>query len=449
MRKGTWIRFGLVSAVALGGAGVSLGVGCGGDDTGVATDAGHDTHVTPIDAPTTPTDSPTTPRDAARDAPVPLPDAKIIVVHASPDLPPVRFCFATQASGVAPYHALPDTTSSPLQPFPGLFPGTGGALPDVGVSLAQSQITGYLILAQNIAGQTHAGAPDGGAEATCVDLIGADGSGGLIHPGTDYFPLAPIPAGTFLDGTTELIAVAGCLPSAVDPNAGTARCGTSYNGTTGNLATQVYKLDTTTAQTSTSFGTQVIHAASAWDGVFTAVAGGPVFQAFDYASVTGVDDAGQPIITPGPSPILPLNYPQAATGTMNPTPNPAQASDPLVFTNQANTTDLVTVTTFTATSDPDAGFDGGPAPFNTFALPVFAVGDLSVGPGPDGGLPQAADGGNYFQTGENYTWVLLGDPTACQLDGTNCGDAGAGGYIGFGLHIVAFPNNIGVTNYQP
>ena len=352
------------------------------------------------------------PTDAASDNHVGPTHARIIALHGSPDFPALRVCFGLgSTSSVAHLPALPHSLMG-QQAFPGVYPGAGGALPDLADFSAQA-ITVYAIDATKISGDT---ADAGANEPACDALIGASGQGGTLALGTDYFLIGQVPAGTFADGTTELVALAGCLPQAVDSNASTARCGSSYDPTGGNLALQYYTLDTTSMPGTSSFGLQVVHAASALDGVLSQVGGGvPVAEIFE---VIGSDAGAQT------TPLGPITFP-ATNGHEQATPTAAQINTASIFGDLNGNRALVSSVT-------DAGA------VYQFALPLGVVGQLSVGDNP----PTKPDGGPYFTAGENYTFVLLGDPTAQQLVGLDGGPNGA--YQGYGLHLVAFPNHIAV-----
>lgn len=65
---------------------------------------------------------------------------------------------------------------------------------------------------------------------TCDVLIGADGRGGMLMP-TEYFQAGTAPLNTFAPGTTTLVAFYGCPPGLADGS----RCGMGYQADAGNL----------------------------------------------------------------------------------------------------------------------------------------------------------------------------------------------------------------------
>jgi phosphoribosyl 1,2-cyclic phosphodiesterase len=182
--------------------------------------------------------------------------AKVIVVHASPDVPTVRVCFA-----IGLQNDGSDGVIAPISPLPqtGLAPGTGGALPDLGVDLSQRALTPYVILASKITSSA----------ARCDTLAG---DAGTLTQNVDYFVLPTIKNGTLAPSTTFLVAATGCVPSAIDPAADTTTCGASYDSTKGNLSLQIFTLDRVIGNTQ-RFGAQVAHVASPAAGVWSSLYG--------------------------------------------------------------------------------------------------------------------------------------------------------------------------------
>ncbi len=215
-------------------------------------------------------DATTTATDA--DAGV-APFAKVYLVHASPDAPPLRFCFGlptNDAGGVSilSIAAAPDT-SNPAFPYPGLFPGFGGPLDTHGLDPSAATFNVYAINAGAIANQSADGGPDGGPEAKCTDLLGATGSGGLLSP-TDYFYAGTFQMGMFAHGTTWLVALTGCVAG---ESAAAALCPAPYMADAGNLKLLPWQLDRTTTVVGTQIGAQFVQASSAWDNASAAEGG--------------------------------------------------------------------------------------------------------------------------------------------------------------------------------
>ncbi len=381
-------------AIGLGAAGLLAFAACNGDDTPPAFfPEGGTSDVTTSDAS----------GDVASDAPdAALENAKVITVHGSPDLPAFRVCFAIGTKGdgsdalMAPLPPLPDRRSG-SQPYPGIFPGTGGPMPDLLTDLSTKAITPYLVFASSVKTIERV---DGGTITGCDKLIGGDA--GTLALGTDYVKLGTIPPGTLAKNSTLVLVGTGCLPIADDPSATSLRCGADYNGGTGNLAVKVFVLDRNVTD-SAKVGVRVIHASQPLDGV--ANAGGAVGLV---ASLTSVFDGGSGTATlVGPGEALKFGEQKPAKST---------------------------VTTFPAAADgtltvAEALADGGTlvsAPF-----PLTTIHQLSTG------TTTGADA--YFANGQNVVFVVVGDPSVALVT-----DAGINGY---GLHVLGFPTNPAVVPY--
>jgi hypothetical protein len=423
MREVTLIRMGLAAFVLVGGAGVLLAAGCGSNSNGTTppNDGGTDSTMGNPDMGSSPdTGTPDTvgPSDAGQDTgpvcvlPGPFDagnnDSHLILVHASPDAPPLRICFAINGS-VAPLAPLPKTVV-------GLPPGTGGGVPDL------EDLSGYAVTGYAIPSPTLAAMSDGGVNTTsCPLLIGTDGSGtgsgGLLTLGRDYFNIGTFPAGTFAHSTTQLIAATGCLPgedggSGIPPQ---LRCGSNYDPDGGNLNALVFSVDRSVA--AGMFGAQILHVAQALDGLESAEVTQPVTQVVAFATPSG--DGGAPTaILP---PISALPPPFGGTGIVF-----GQLQEPTA-TKYASTvaadTNIIGFQAYLQTAD------GGQIPGTGGGLPLSAVVELSTGAADTPSCP-------YFQGGENYTFVLLGDPSSGPFV------AADGGINLYGVHVLAFPNNI-------
>ena len=317
---------------------VAAAVACNADDTppkffDASTDSGGDAA----------TDAPT---DAPADAAVS--HAKIIAVHASPDLEAFRFCF-----GVGVQNDGSDAAVLPIEPLPKtpLAPGAGAVLSDLG-DLSKSAVTPYVVLASKI-----------GQGQTCDAIVpGA--------AGTDYFALATIKYGQLASATTHLLAVTGCLPHALDALADTTTCGANYDATNGNLVGDVLLLDRVVANTQ-RFGAQIAHVASPAAGVWSGLYGATTVSAALRAIDGGADE---PIAD------------SVALGALAP-PNAASLAMPSV-----DSTSLVV-----AANNPDGG-----APPAESSIPLPLVYEATTG--------QATGEKAYFAPGVNYTFVFVGDP---------------------------------------
>jgi len=420
MKSRTWLRYALGAAMAscLGAGG--LIAGCGGDDTtnNPTTDGGSDGDNTDgnTTADTGPGDTGTT--DGTTEAGPP--NAKLIVVHASPNVPAVRVCF-----GVGPgngtvtnaFAALPDTAPASL-PYPGIFPGTGGVFPDVGLDLSPLALTPYAILASVIAGDTKAGS-DGGKERTCDKLIGTDGKGkagaggGALTLGTDYVQLPNLPAGTFAKGKTLLIAITGCLPGAANGGS-TDKCGSDWTVANGNVGVKILSLDKAAAPGATGMGIQVAHLSSPLENtaVFSAGAGIYPYITLPAPADGGTDSGdggdGGDAAPPAPPKVW-LGGPDKY-GSLSP------AAAQIV-------TGVDPTTAKFGFSVTDKGAPAG-------ALPLTQIQLLTIG------SPTPAD---YFKNGGVYTFVVVGDPAEPSTT-----DAGTPNLKT--LHFLGFPNDPAVPS---
>ncbi len=341
-------------------------VSCDGDDTPPSffVDGGDATTDAPVDAPADAPDA-----NLAR--------AKIIAVHASPDVPAMRLCFGVGVQNDGSDAAILATAPIPKAP---IAPGGGGALPDLGIDLSQKALTPYAVRASSIT-----------TSATCDALVNGDGG---LASGTDYFPLPTIKNGTFTGGSTLMMSLVGCLPTASDPSADVTTCGIGYDTAKGNLAVRVFVLDRVVANTA-RFGAQIAHVATPAAGVWTAL----------YNSTT-VNAALHPLDGGAEEPI--------AQGVTLYTIAPTSAAS-LAMPTIDQTSIIVSAV------NPDGG-----APATEAAIPLPLVYEATTG--------QATGENAYFTAGANYTFVFVGDPRApATLDG--------GGFNGNALHLLAFPND--------
>ncbi|MDB4995804.1 MAG: hypothetical protein JWM74_3236 [Myxococcaceae bacterium] len=359
----------------------------GGTDTGTKTDSG--------------------PPDAGP------PHAKIILVHAAPGLPALRVCFklgklADGSDGViAPVAALPDQ-AKPGQPFPGVFPGTGGAFPDL-LDLSVYALTPIVINAAKISTDVRT---DGGTQRSCQDILAPDA--GVVGT-ADAVQFATLPVGTFTPNTTLLLALTGCAAGEAGgttpfPYTAQQKCGAAYTAANSNFAIQKFTLDKTPAG-ATQLGGQFINLSQGIENEAAPFAGAcglntgctangvyPVIVKNDPAG-----DAAAAVATPlTAAPVkFPLMAPATAKGVTGVLP--ATAS----FAIAGSTTAL--------------GSDGGVGPsVGGASFPIVQT--FTTG---------SATPADYFKDGRNYTFVLLGDPTAGPASATN----------GYGVHFLGFDND--------
>jgi hypothetical protein len=383
------VRLRLVLALSVPVAAIATIAACDGDDTPPYTFP--DASKADVSAP-----------DATADTGAPDsggPRAKVIVAHASPDLPPVRVCFALGAKSdgsdavLAPVPPLPDAIVG-AQPYPGLFPGTGSALPDF-ADLTSVVVVPYVIVAEKVKTVVRDG---GGALATCDALLSADA--GLVAGG-DYFKLPPLPAGTFGAGKTLLVAATGCLPAVFDPAADAASCGGDYSALLGNVSLTTFELDRK-AVDAAKLGAQVAHLSPAVQGKLQQNAPTGVTVGF-----ANVPDAG-------------TFYVPIAQGVRY-----KQLAPQLALATPIANADLTALSV--SVLDPDGG-----APLATY---VSSLASVAVASGGDLDASAAAT----FKNGANYTFVVVGDPSAPATF-----DGGANGRT---LHVIAFPSDPTVPKY--
>jgi hypothetical protein len=343
---------------------VSALIGCNGDDTPPSFfDSG--------------TDGTT---DATSDAPdgQVQAHAKIIAVHASPDVGAIRICFAigTQDDGS-------DGVVAPIQPVPSaaINAGGGAALPDLGLltgmDLSQSALTPYVFLSQLI----------GTGGQTC-DVLAS-----MLTVNTDFYILPTLKHKTLVPNTTIMFALTGCLRSSLDSMADATTCGPAYDVSTGNLAFETFSLDQVIANTQ-RFGAQVLDVASPATGVWSLLYGAPIVT----ASILPLDGGAASVIAD-----------TVSLGELAPT-TAASLTMPVVDESALQVNAL----------NPDGG---APPVSLTVLLPL--VYEATTG--------QTTGENAYFSPGMNYSFVFLGDPRQpTTLDG--------GAFNGYSLHALAFPN---------
>ena len=154
-----------------------------------------------------------------------------LFVHASPDLPDLRFCWYVGATASPSDTPFPSGAPAAFSNYPAV--PVGGAAP---LADASSMLGGDLHLVGLEANVLATIEPAGAMPKSCYELL----MGGGAHfpaQATHTFPV--IPNGTIVAGSTNLIAVAGCLPTLFDPIATTQRCGSSWSSLNGNLHVDV------------------------------------------------------------------------------------------------------------------------------------------------------------------------------------------------------------------
>ncbi len=401
MNRKSLLRGVILGALSTGLAGAAF-LACTGDDTTVTPDAGPDVVVqdAPVDAP----------KDQANPVDAGAP-AKLIVAHASPDIGAFRFCFKrgadVQSAVMAPLPPLPNKVSSVLQPYPGVFQGTGGPLPSLGTDFSNLVIVPYVMLAANLAAKG-AIPGDAGTQPACDELFAADASINLVKD-TDYFELPPIPAGLLLRNKTFLLLATGCRPTATRRAGVTdGQCGPTYNGTTGNLGIIAFELDRS-PRANTEMGVQFAHAAA---------------PANDFVK--------QPVL-PG----------MVLDGSFTPLGDAAVAYASLNKDAATPVTGVAPTDSFGVRVQLPVGPDASIVPVTLAAsLPQIQFSTIV-----DSGTP------SFYANGVNYTFVAVGDPNVPQYidpfdGGPSAPDAG-GRPNGYTFHYLGFPNDPTLPPFTP
>lgn len=392
------------------------------------------------------------------------PNANLYLVNAVVDpVAPValRFCFGINVSGdggtvLVPdiVNAFPDEKTAPNAPVAGLLVGFGGSVSNSpqlqSFNFASVSFVVYALNAENpiVAGDTAAGGPDGGPEQACDYLVGGDGRGatttgspipkGVLTEGKDYWSIAAVAQNELVSGTSWVAAVTGCVPG---EDAGAALCGSSYDGTAGNLAITWLELDNRT-QPDGGIGAQLAQVSTAWDA-FVARLGGATTAAGFY--VPGVPDGGVPTGDAGDAAA------DATTGLIPPTLVSIEGT--AVFGDLLpKSLSIVSGMTFDggsgffaeAISSAGAPIEGPPLEGGPCAVGSSCISPI-VYPLPTiNALTLGADASNELANGVGYAFVLVGDPTASP------GVTAAGGpcldvdnatcfFNGRFVHFLAFP----------
>lgn len=420
MRNKRWLRAGLASLTVCGlalsafvvacgdddtgGAGVTPGVDSG-NDTGAKTDSGSSGSVDSGSDTGTVTDSGT--KDADADAAKP-PPAKLQLINAATSLgttdqaTALRICYKVGPDKDhliwATLPPLPNRKSSDAQPFPGLFAGTGGPVDGTGVSLEKLVVRPYVLSAQSLQAHGLGSTVTPDTEKSCQDILEADAGGPFIQ-NTDFWVLDDVPASTFIDGNSYILALTGCAGASTSAAcAGTGDAGaTPGNGT---LKINLFKIDNTTAIDTDKLGVQFVNVSPNLEGFLNAQPGGtlkthPVINADKTTPATAKNIATAGDVAPVT--LTPINQLSGVTNTTDvvmANPNVPQIAYSLP---------QVAALSF--------GIADGGAYANGKAYTVIAIGDISTTP--DGG-----NGGATFNTKFFHFLALPNDPTIKTFDPT-------------------------------
>ena len=403
MRNTRTLRYSLTSLTILVAALGAALVACGDDDDnanpppgtpGTDSGPGADTGVGPA-------------RDAAAEAGPKKDGARLQLVNAVFDLGPgggqgspvqgaLRICYGIGASAdtavISPLPPLPNRTVSEMQPFPGVFVGTGGPVQSTGLDLSKVAVVPYIMSALSLSSRGFVKRTDGKPDTSCADIFDPsklDGGAPLVL-GRDYWKMPAINPGTLLDEKSYILVLTGCSGNAGRTTQTSARCGTGYTvdgdgvNSNGNLTITVHEVDRGLVVAADKLGVQFVHASPAGD-VNLKAASIPVVPGFQTSPEAGTGMTGFRGITGGVA--IPLN----------------------------------TKSMFTQVAAPDASADSftaaeplGPL---SFKLPLILTATY--------GAPNPA----ALAPGKAVTFVALGDPNV---------DAGPGGAK---FHYLALPNN--------
>jgi hypothetical protein len=131
---------------------------------------------------------------------------------------------------------FPGDGEMPGSNYPGVPLGSSASLSDA------KPLLGAGIVLYAIDAYSFANSEKNNPAWTCDQLIcngGPDPTAPCLRPVRDYstIPVAPITGLNY--GMTNLVALTGCLPTALDPNANAQTCGPTWSAVSGNLGAQV------------------------------------------------------------------------------------------------------------------------------------------------------------------------------------------------------------------
>ena len=412
-------------AVAIFTAG-AVAAGCSDDPEKPRSDSGADVVTPPTDSPVStdsPADSP--PVDAPPDAPAVV-RAKVLAVHAAHGLPAIRFCFATgqkddgSDGSISPLPPLPnDDTESKAAglPYPAIFAGTGGSLPDLQTDLSLAAITPYFVDAASVKDHVRSNPKS----LACDELLGK-GDGGI--PTSKFWKLPTIPKGTLAHDKTILLAGTGCpadYAGQYDTPGATAQViGANCGGAPGNLKVEIFVLDNAPGTDPAKFGLQFIQLSPGTAAIATSIGGrviGQTFVASDggFTPSTLADPATYAVVTPTKA---------------------AQVAAPNLAGDGIGGSVL--------TADGGVFVNGVPVTIVQTWGQTYA---LTTGDKTGAGIA------TYYAPGKNYTGILVGVLGASTyinpLDGGPTTADGGGIFNGKSIHALVFPSDPAIKKFNP
>jgi len=156
----------------------------------------------------------------------------VTFVNASPSVGDVRLCWAGTGMSLGSQIPFPSGAPMPASNYPGI-PAGGAAMLSDATEIAGATVTLYALRAKLVAfAQATATSM---APLSCADLACDHGS--FCLQSGNYFPITP--AIVVPTAGPTLVALEGCLASALDSNANAARCGATWDATAGNLHADV------------------------------------------------------------------------------------------------------------------------------------------------------------------------------------------------------------------
>ncbi|HEY3819207.1 MAG TPA: hypothetical protein VGL81_18690 [Polyangiaceae bacterium] len=190
-----------------------------------------------------------------------------LFVQASPSLPDVRLCWGT-GGAVAPVVPFPGDGVMPGSNYPGI--PLGGVVSMGDASALTDGFLLYAIDAENLARIEQ----NQETQYTCDELIcgpGTNQPGACLRYNLDYWAVGAGPY-DLVSGASNVVALGGCLPGALDPAASPAVCGATWSAMSGNLSVQVLQLE----DGSTATGGLAVEAAQLSPGLATLAGDGGV-----------------------------------------------------------------------------------------------------------------------------------------------------------------------------
>jgi hypothetical protein len=309
------------------------------------------------------------------------PPTSLVFVHASPSLPSLRLCWAVPGSTDLPF---PSTNEMPASNYAGIPVGgavwLGDALDPTRALLGEQIYAVRALIVEALA-----------PTASCSELICPPGGQHCLMANADYWPVGTIVPDQLRLGTTNIVAIAGCLGVAGDTLASADRCGSAWNSATGNLHLDV--IPAPLAADADAGGPLMVQAAQLSPGLQSLEGDAGALVSFgpegDASTIAQLDQEGD---------LLPAS----------PVPVPLQ---------------------------------GGLAEYGQLGFGVDVQGEAAGGAGhlwmslaqAQQLVSPAQDPGVYYAGGP-YIVAVVGDPNAPHAFG-----GGDGGYDGKGLHVLVLP----------